>query len=385
MAPRNRSTLERQMIENVYPHRSPRVPLPCDEESSRSRDEARPTALLPSAACLAVIFTVSCGDTNGPAAALPLTVLSVVDLGTYSGTEASSANAVNADGWIVGWSAPSTVLRPVIWSPDRAIALVDTISYLGCTATDVNASKWVVGQCFNSTAVLWRSTNERTRLDTVAAPSSYAAAINAFGQVVGSATRCSLCRVVSAVVWEADGALRYLDPLDGGIASRAADINASGDVVGTSFSAPASPSDPSLTRAVMWRSLSIVDLGTLPGFPASEAIALNDRGAVVGNSCTPTCYSPGSVATRGFLWDNGSLADLGARKPSAINNHGVVVGTGESGPFVWASGRVAELEPLPGTTSCNAYAISDAGHVVGSCFTQSGFQHATLWVISIDL
>jgi uncharacterized membrane protein len=191
--------------------------------------------------------------------------------------------------------------------------------------------------------------------------------------------------ILSAVVWEPDGALRYLDPRDGDLASSAVDINASGDVVGTSFFRPASPFDPPLTRAVMWRGLSIVDLGTLPGFPASEAIAVNDGGTVLANSCTPSCYHAGSRTTRGFLWDNGSLTDLGARSPSAINNHGVVVGTGKNGPFVWASGRVAELEPLPGTTSCNAYAISDAGHVAGSCVTQSGFLHATLWVISIDL
>lgn len=330
---------------------------------------------------MAVIVSVSCGDVSGPAADLPLTVLSAFDLGTYPGTDKSVANAVNADGWVVGWSARSDISQPTIWSPDRTIALVDTV--FRCTAVDLNPSRWVVGQCFDNTAVLWRSPNERTKLDTVAAASGGALAINEFGQVAGSAVRCSACVILSAVVWEADGALRYLDPRDGDGASFGADINASGDVVGTSFSRPVSPFDAPLTRAVMWRGRSIVDLGTLPNFPASEAIALNDRGVVVGNSCTPTCNSPSGERTRGFLWDNGSLTDLGARLPSAINNDGVVVGNSQGGPFVWVGGRLAELEPPPGTTSCSAHDISDAGHVVGSCVTQTGFLHATLWVISI--
>src|SRR4051812_44264560 len=61
----------------------------------------------------------------------------------------------------------------------------------------------------------------------------------------------------------------------GGATSSAADVNESGDVVGSSRTASGQ------VHAFLWHAGSMHDLGTLGG-PGSAATGLNDLGAVVG-------------------------------------------------------------------------------------------------------
>ncbi len=109
--------------------------------------------------------------------------------------------------------------------------------------------------------------------------------------------------------------------------SFASSINASGDVVGGLRTSTGE------FRAFIWnQSEGMRDIGTLGG-NFSEAVAINDHGTVVGASYDAV------GAQRAFLYVNGMMRALGSQASSAygVNNLNQVVGTGQSGAFVWDS------------------------------------------------
>ena len=123
------------------------------------------------------------------------------------------------------------------------------------------------------------------------------------------------------------------------------------------------------------RDLSIVDLGTLPGYADSYPVDLNDRGEVVGFS-----YRDG--AQHAFLWRRGRIIDLGTlggfySQPTAINNRGQVAGwaaneRGEQRPFLWENGTMIDLGGAGFSFEIDA--MNDHGQVVGT-----DHSHALLW------
>jgi len=117
----------------------------------------------------------------------------------------------------------------------------------------------------------------------------------------------------------------------GGPSSGPTDINNSGQVAGFADTATG------LYHAFLWTPVtpngtsgSMIDLGTLGG-NSSTVSALNNAGQVVGGADTPTGSSP-------FVWENGVLYDLNNLIPansgwvltvaSDINNNGQIVGSG---------------------------------------------------------
>ena len=130
---------------------------------------------------------------------------------------------------------------------------------------------------------------------------------------------------------------------------------------------------------------NIIDLGTLGGND-SIAYGINNSGQVVGFSQNAPTESPDSQA---FLWKEGTMNALpyfGGHNSNSnaldINNFGQVVGYSNEEAVLWQNGEIIAL----GTTGIDnspAYAINDAGHIVGfqhtSSIDSSSPYHAWLW------
>jgi|GEM_PF-4659368 len=174
--------------------------------------------------------------------------------------------------------------------------------------------------------------------------------------------------------------------------SGAHDINASGQVVGSSNGSVANPHSP---HAFLWQpntpngsTGTMIDLGTLGG-NVSAAYGINAMGQVVGMS--NTTFNGGDHA---FLWTpstpngtTGTMIDLGvAGTPQAINNYGQVLLTSGLGfSSLWtpttANGTVGTNTPLPtfGGVSTQGLDLNAYGQVVGWSGTASFTTHAFLW------
>jgi probable HAF family extracellular repeat protein len=143
---------------------------------------------------------------------------------------------------------------------------------------------------------------------------------------------------------------------------------------------------------------TVTDLGTLGG-TYSVAHHINNSGDVVGYS-----RLAGSAVFHAFLYSGGSMTDLGTlggdgSQALGINNTGQVVGysyitgnnpfsgAGIAHAFIYSGGVMTDLGTLGGTLSSSAYAINDAGQVVGTAeITGDTAIHAFLYSgIMMDL
>jgi probable HAF family extracellular repeat protein len=156
-----------------------------------------------------------------------------------------------------------------------------------------------------------------------------------------------------------------LGTLPGGTYSAASGINAGGDIVGSARTATGEE------HAVLWRNGTIMDLGTLGG-TFSQAHGINAAGRVVGRATT----SLGEE--RGFLWEDGRMTNLGV-PPGAtqsiafgINAGGVIVAYTDAGFATWKRGTWTVLPFPAGATGCGGGAIDNAGRVIGFCSIGSG-------------
>jgi probable HAF family extracellular repeat protein len=144
-------------------------------------------------------------------------------------------------------------------------------------------------------------------------------------------------------------------------------INSSGQITGSSSIQGSSPAHPFL-----WQNGVMQDLGTLPGFPACYATAINEHGQVVGS-----CQS-GTVSGRAFIWSPaGGMTHLNLPDgaiPTAINSNGDIVGgfNGLNGThaFLYRGGIMTDLGQVI------ARGINDSGQIVGEGTQPS---HARLW------
>ena len=131
------------------------------------------------------------------------------------------------------------------------------------------------------------------------------------------------------------------------------------------------------STAFLWRDGRLIDLGALhESVRDSRAQGVNDHSEVIGWSY------PGDGETRpGFRWRNDQLASIGLEDAYAINNAGQVVGYihriqgGEAFgvAVVWRADEVTELVGLG-----NPWNINEAGDVVGFSYV-ARLPQASLW------
>jgi probable HAF family extracellular repeat protein len=125
----------------------------------------------------------------------------------------------------------------------------------------------------------------------------------------------------------------------------------------------------------------VMDLGTIPGAVGSNAFGINNLGHIAGIASLLT-----PPTTTALLWTGGQWRNLGippgdvAVVPNGINNFDEIVGlsfdanaNGHSHAFLW-NGDFTILPCLSGQ-ECDAFAINDAGTIVGS-----GNSAAVVWL-----
>jgi probable HAF family extracellular repeat protein len=156
----------------------------------------------------------------------------------------------------------------------------------------------------------------------------------------------------------------------GGNKSAAYAINASGQIAGSAENADGH------VHAFLFSDGKMLDLGTLGGI-SSEAVALNNSGQVVGLADIQP--GQGKVPHHAFLFDQNKMRDLGTlggqnSEARGINSSGLIVGGSDMPPqpgdpsyrhaFRYSNGKMQDIGVLHGL----AFAVNDDGIIAGSAF-----------------
>jgi probable HAF family extracellular repeat protein len=296
---------------------------------------------------------------------------------------------------------------PFPTSPSTASPATPGVTILGATITDlsftpaaINESGQVVGGRY-----IWTPGAGVQDLGTLGGTSTDAYAINNLGQVAGTSSTATGER--HAFLWTPGQGMRDLGTLGGGSSSTARGVNDQGQVVGEVTLPPVGPLRPA-KHAFLWTpGQGMQDLGTLGSLGSTIAFDINNAGQVVGRAFSADqVVSPPTdpeLFSRAFLWAPGQgmrdLGDLGGGHSIAyaINDAGQVVGRSwlatvipEYGipyrAFLWTSDdgmrNLGSLETGPSASA--GYGINEAGQVVGMTdagpyFLGNGPLQAFLW------
>jgi len=187
----------------------------------------------------------------------------VLSLGTLPGGVASTGQAINEAGRIVGWWSTTPYTNDsvaFIWQ-GRMVDLGPDLGTLHSAATDINDQGLVTG---------WMGT------------ASFASS--------------------EAFIWD-DGAVTNIGVIPGGTTGVGRAINNKAQVVVTGRLDTGG--SPILIRTFIWQDGQWTDLGVLDGCDTCQGIAINDAGVVVGR-----CAPAGISAWRGFIWRDGVMMEF---------------------------------------------------------------------------
>jgi probable HAF family extracellular repeat protein len=257
----------------------------------------------------------------------------MTDLGTLGG-QASYATALNDAGVVVGYSqiAGSQDSHAFVWRKRTGMRDLGTLGGAQSFATDVNDLGLVVGRAFDATQTphgfVWTAKTGMRGLAGDPFSSATAVGAGATGPVVGWA---GLPLVPGS--WSDSGAPFVALPLPSGFQQGQANgVDARGDSVGTIGAA-------NDVQRAFYRAAGTVarDLGAPFQIQNSEAYAISNARRIVG-----IAYNDPFGITYGWLLRSPGgkmqlLADLGAgagwafTSPAAINDLGLIAGTGQHG------------------------------------------------------
>jgi probable HAF family extracellular repeat protein len=308
----------------------------------------------------------------------------IVDRGPSLVRTVTDTPGLNNHGDFAIWHPITPSSMPgMVFHGDESIAIDGLKDFSFVYPSDINDRFTVVGtvqqpQDLRFTQAFKWSNNQLAILPTLGGPYAAAYAINASGDVVGSAQTATGAR--HAVLWQ--GAQpRDLGLLAKGDYSSARDINDKRVIVGEANLVPNGK-----PQAFIWQAGKMKPLPNLPGGAICSAQALNNSEAIVGS-----CDLPNGSA-HGVIWKNGLIEDLGtlgdADSPSTaldINDKGQVVGTSSEDDklkaFLWEGGKMIDLNktlaPNSGWLLLVASRINNNGEIVGRGYYKHGI-HAFL-------
>ena len=369
-----------------------------------------------------------CGDeapVTQPGARLARTLATahyeVVKLPALGGTQ-SRGMAINAQGWVAGWSIrPDGSRRGALWRDGSATlfgtlggpsstvpwpGLNDAGIVVGISQTgevDPRDEDWsceLAGFLTETTDLICRGffwENDVMReLPTLGGNHGFAAGVNNRGQIVGWAETnvedgtCTDAQIYQflAVVWEPKSGskekikTRALPRYRDFTASAATAINDQGQVVGIVGDCDQAVGRFSARHGVMWdRNGKPTEVPNLGGTSWHTPMDLNERGDVVGFSNPPLPGDPeGEFVAQAFLWAHGAAqaVNLGTldgdplAQAFAINQHRQVVGVSFGGQlgaraFLYQDGTLHDLNDLVDSDDVflSAQDINDAGQITG--------------------
>lgn len=198
---------------------------------------------------------------------------------------------------------------------------------------------------------------------------TYAADVNARGQVVGVSVTASGDR--HAFLWR-DGIMTDIGTL-GGSWSVASAINGSGHIAGISVAASGE------THVFLHSNGTLLDLGPALSW---TSVRLNNRGQVAWTAPMPDGTRHAVLWTDGVRLDLGALGDTGSSTAHGLDDLGRVVGGSNERPFLWQAGVMRELPSLGGPAWASD--LNGRGQVVGTSYghrppQRSAPAHALVW------
>ena len=285
---------------------------------------------------------------------------------------------INNTGMVVGTADSGSSASAFTWSASAGTAYLSPLGGPRSEAYAVSDTGQVVGYSTlgypsPSRACLWEAGEPALDLGALPSgqylPSSIAADINASGQIVG--TSMSSTGHYHAFLWSSGTGIEDLNGTDDPDGTRAVAINDDGTVVGAHAH-----------NGFIWtRATGRLDI-SIPGLLIG-AVDINNSGQVILQAITPAVNGPA------YLWQEGhDLIDLGALpglsphgiEARDINNLGQVVGSSNQKAFVWDFTDGIQALPLPsGFSQSSAGAINDRGLIAGTARGADGMWHLLLW------
>ncbi len=346
--------------------------------------------------CLTILIAVCCGAALAQAPAPAQTQAKakvqyqVSNLDTLGGTN-SAGNSINDQSWVAGYSrlTGDQARHATLW---RNGSTAEDLGTLAGPNNSLNSS--VTWNVKNTAGIIVGISQTATPEPNGEHWSSAAFYGGAFGFIN------------LGFVWE-NGAMRGLPPFVGGNNGFATGANNLGQVVGWAENGVHDP-NCCCTQVLQFRPAvwelgppdQIHDLPLIPGDTSGAATAINDNGQIVGISGICDQAVGRHTARHAVLWENGGVTDIGNlgaqwwNTPTAINQHGDVVGfAGDPAfvegdilhAFIWTKDNgIKALKPLRGRVpqhvDSEAYGINERRQVVGvSCDADGVDCRAVIW------